>query len=169
MFSERVHYALQQKDWTGYDIFQMNRGQRASDEAPAEYAAVSSQEEPTPYPVAEAPLVTPTTADEEQSNDPPAIVPAPRQRRATDAPMIVPDLQCPMCCLICGWPNLIELQRDVCPLCSSPDCLIPTSCELSVRCQRSGRDSDNVRIYMPSVRDSVDRRLANIFLRNSKS
>ncbi len=45
----------------------------------------------------------------------------------------------------------------MCPFCSSQDCLISTSCELSVRCQRSGRDSDNVCIYMPSVRDSVDK------------
>ncbi len=110
----------------------------------------------------------PTTADDEQSSDPPAIAPAPRERRAADAPMFVPNLQCPMFCLICGWPNLIELQRDECPLCSSQDCLVPTNCGLAVRCQRSGRDIDNVPVYVAGVRDLVSKRFANIVLRNSK-
>ena len=85
-------------------------------------------------------------------------VPLPRERRATDAPRILQNLGCAMFCLICGEPNLLETQLNVCPFCHTQDCLIPTSCALSVRCQRSGRDADNRRVYMASTQESQSRR-----------
>ncbi len=167
---KRVRYALPTWYLSGHHIYEMHLGQKASAEAPAEYAAASSQEEPPPYHVAEAPLAVHATADDEQSNDPPAIVPAPRQRRATDALMVVggPSLSCPMLCLFCGYPNLLQVQRDVCPTCSSQDCLIPNKCALAARCKRSGRGLQNVPIYCASTQDPVSKRIANIVLRNAK-
>ncbi len=131
---------------------------------------VASQEGPSPYPVAGSPLAPePTGIGTAPFDDATMDIPLPRERRATDAPRIPQNLGCVMFCLICGEPNLLEIQRDVCPLCNSQDCLIPNSCELSVRCQRSGRDAEHRRVYGMVTRTAVDARIAHIILRNSKS